>query len=64
LFFTGGEAMFGEQFAILIVEGEFEGFGVDLDAVDKVGFTEQVEEVFGDLILQVVEFVEFEFLLK
>ena len=56
--------MFGEQFAILIVEREFEGFGVDLDAVDEVGFTEQVEEVFGDLILQVVEFVEFEFLLK
>ena len=36
--------MFGEQFAILVVEGEFEGFGVDLDAVDEVGFTEQVED--------------------
>jgi hypothetical protein len=36
--------MFGEQFAILVVEGEFEGFGVDLDAVDEVGFMEQVED--------------------
>jgi hypothetical protein len=47
--------VFGEQFAILVVEGESEGFGVDLDAVDEVGFAEQVEKVFGDPVLQVVK---------
>ena len=48
----------------MVVEGEFEGFGVDLHPVDEVGLAQQIDEVFGDQVFQVVEFVQLELLLE